>query len=300
MKRSGVAEAPHEKESTIPEPLPYEAIENYGMIGNLRTAALISFGGSVDWLCWPYFDSPSVFGALLDTERGGRWVIEPVDLEGVQGKQFYWPETNVLMTRFLSPDGVAELQDFMPVGLPEPGPRQFFRRVRVTRGHIRFRMSCHPAFDYARATHETEVCGTSAFFRSPELRLSLASSVKMMPDARGAFAEFTLQEDQCVTFVLRDEDFPGGCTHCPSSEEAEKLFEVTVQYWRKWLSACTYEGRWREMVRRSALALKLLTFEPTGAIVAAPTCSLPEGIGGSRNWDYRYTWIRDAAFTLYG
>ena len=300
MKRSGIAEAPHEKQAAAPAPQPYEPIENYGLIGNLRTAALVSFDGSVDWLCWPHFDSPSVFGALLDANRGGRWQIAPVNREDVQGKQFYWPETNVLITRFLSPEGVGELQDFMPVGLPEPGPRQLIRRVRVTRGEIRFRMYCHPAFDYARARHETELQGEMACFRSPGLSLSLASSVPLRIEECGVVAEFTLQEDECVTFVLRDLDYPCGAVSCPSGENAEQLFEDTVRYWRKWLSSCTYEGRWREMVHRSALALKLMTFEPTGAMVAAPTCSLPEEIGGVRNWDYRYTWIRDAAFTLYG
>ncbi|MHA3771004.1 glycoside hydrolase family 15 protein [Verrucomicrobiota bacterium sgz303538] len=279
---------------------PYEPIENYGLIGNLRTAALISFDGSVDWLCWPYFDSPSVFGALLDSERGGHWLIGPENVEGVQGKQFYWPETNVLITRFLSPEGVGEVQDFMPVGIPEPGPRQMFRIVRATRGKIRFRMCCYPAFDYARAHHTTEVQQGIAFFRSAGLELSLASSVELKVNERGAVAEFTLNEGESATFALRDADHPCVAQSCPSGEDAENLFKETVRYWRKWLSACTYEGRWREMVRRSALVLKLLTFEPTGAIVASPTCSLPEEIGGKRNWDYRYTWIRDAAFTLYG
>jgi GH15 family glucan-1,4-alpha-glucosidase len=170
----------------------------------------------------------------------------------------------------------------------------------VVRGEIAFRMECSPAFDYARTEHQTEMTDGGACFRSSQLSLGLATNVPLGPDGKGVVAEFTLREEQTAVFVLRQIDPGAGCGISLSEKEEGELFERTVGYWRRWLSKSTYTGRWREMVHRSALTLKLLTFEPTGAIVAAPTSSLPEGVGGERNWDYRYTWIRDAAFTLYG
>ncbi|MEA2601588.1 MAG: hypothetical protein QOF89_2580 [Acidobacteriota bacterium] len=277
----------------------YQPIENYGIIGNMRTVALVGKHGSIDWYCFPYFDSPSVFGAILDDAKGGRFQICPLG-DGVATKQLYWPETNVLITRFLSVDGVGEIEDFMPVGLsPEEGGRdQLVRRVRVVRGTVRFRLVCHPAFDYARAGHDTVIEPRGACFHAKSLSLGLASDVPLTRDDAGVTAEFTLKEGEVASFILRPVD-KDGCGAAPSTGETEELFHRTVAFWRRWLAACTYRGRWREMVHRSALALKLLTFEPTGAIVAAPTCSLPEHPGGQRNWDYRYTWIRDAAFTIY-
>ncbi len=279
----------------------YAPIENYGVIGNMRTAALVGKHGSIDWYCVPHFDSPSVFAAILDDERGGRFEIAPVG-NGAATKQLYWPETNVLITRFLSPDGVGEIEDFMPVGGGDTNDWRdhLIRRVRVVRGCLKFLVRCHPAFDYARAKHETVIDpGNGADFHSPGLSLRLATEVPLRPDGRGVSAEFTLREGEKAIFVIRP--IEKGSTHGapPSPGQTEELFKATVDFWRHWISASTYHGRWREMVHRSALVLKLLTFEPTGAIVAAPTCSLPEHIGGVRNWDYRYTWMRDAAFTIY-
>ncbi|HEY3570368.1 MAG TPA: glycoside hydrolase family 15 protein [Thermoanaerobaculia bacterium] len=279
----------------------YEPIENYGVIGNMRTAALVGKHGSIDWYCFPYFDSPSVFAAILDDEKGGRFEIVPLK-DGSATKQLYWPETNVLVTRFLSADGVGEIEDFMPVGSGETNEWRdhLIRRVRVVRGCLQFRMRCHPAFDYARAPHETEIDdGIGANFHSRDLSLRLATEIPLRKDGRGVCAEFTLKEGECATFVIRPIEKGTEQPAPPSPEKTEELFKQTVAFWRRWISACTYHGRWREMVHRSALVLKLLTFEPTGAIVAAPTCSLPENPGGVRNWDYRYTWIRDAAFTIY-
>jgi len=278
----------------------YQPIEDYGIIGNMRTVALVGRRGSIDWFCFPHFDSPSVFGAILDDARGGRFEICPVG-EDVATKQLYWPETNVLVSRFLSADGVGEIEDFMPVGAPADHPfrDQLIRRVRLVRGALKFRLRCEPAFDYARASHETVIERDGACFRSRDLSLELATDVPLTREAKGVAAEFTLKESESATFVVRPADPQSGCGPAPSAEETEELFQQTIAYWRHWISACTYHGRWREMVRRSALVLKLLTFEPTGAIVAAPTCSLPEHPGGVRNWDYRYTWMRDAAFTVY-
>jgi GH15 family glucan-1,4-alpha-glucosidase len=279
----------------------HEPIQNYGLIGNMRTVALVAMSGSIDWLCLPRFDSPSVFAAILDDERGGRFRIAPRNPDATR-KQLYWPDTNVLVTRFLSPEGVSEIEDFMPAGI-SAAPRwhdQVVRRVKVVRGQVVFHVECHPAFDYARVTPTTEVSRHGATFYSETMSLGLATEIPLARDARGVSADFTLEAGEIAVFVLRPIRRDMGCGEWPSAEEAEELFQSTVRFWRGWLSRCSYTGRWREIVHRSALALKLLTFEPTGAIVAAPTCSLPEELGGERNWDYRYTWIRDAAFTLYG
>src|SRR4051794_17157723 len=277
----------------------YQPIENHGIVGNMHSAALVSLDGSVDWLCLPRFDSPSVFGAILDADKGGRFRIAPAAAGERRHKQYYWPETNVLVTRFLHPDGIAEVEDYMPVG-PGAGPdAQLVRRVRVIRGRLPLEVECRPAFDYARAQHATEVSACGARFDGPGLSLGLAASVPLRRDGGGAVAAFPLGEGQSATFVLRGiapDAHPG---RCPGTEEAADWFRETVAYWQRWAARCTYRGRWREVVLRSALAPKLLTYQPTGAMVAAPTTSLPEGIGGVRNWDYRYTWIRDGAFSLY-
>ena len=281
----------------------YQPIENYGMIGDLHTVALIGINGSIDWLCIPHFDSPSVFGALLDDGKGGRFSIAPVDNDDtVTNKQFYWPGTNVLVTRFLAPHGAAELTDFMPIQRRGSGGQhrhQLIRRLTAVRGTIEFQMECSPAFNYARGNHDAALIDGGAVFQSEKLILGLATRVPLKADGRGVVSRFTLNEGETAVFSLREVASDSECGVCMAEEEAESLFRDTIDYWRKWLSKCKYTGRWREVVQRSALALKLLTFAPTGAIVAAPTCSLPEGIGGERNWDYRYTWVRDAAFTIY-
>lgn len=277
----------------------YEPIQNYGVIGNMRTVALVSARGSIDWFCFPNFDSPSVFAALLDDKKGGRFSICPVE-DDVVSKQLYWPDTNVLLTRFLSAGGVAEIEDFMPAGLVKgEWHDQVVRRVTVARGAVPLELRCEPAFDYGRVAPRIQITPTGAVFEGPGLSLALTTSCALRATPRGVTARLTLKEGESATFVLR-RSLPGlGCGIPPSPGEVDELFQATVQFWRHWLSRCTYRGRWREIVSRSALVLKLLTYEPTGAIVAAPTCSLPEELGGVRNWDYRYTWLRDAAFTVY-
>jgi GH15 family glucan-1,4-alpha-glucosidase len=279
----------------------YQPIENYAMIGDMHTVALVGINGSIDWLCIPHFDSPSVFAALLDDKNGGNFRIAPVD-DKVTCKQFYWPETNVLITRFLAPHGAAELTDFMPIQAHSPSVQhnhQIIRRVAAVRGSVEFTMECRPSFNYARARHTTSIMEGGATFEAQDLTLGLTAHTPLEKDDDGVVSRFTLNEGQIAVFVLR-EVLPGtGCGVCMFEEEAEEMFRRTVDYWRRWLSRCKYKGRWREIVHRSALALKLLTFAPTGAIVAAPTTSLPEEIGGERNWDYRFTWIRDSAFTIY-
>jgi GH15 family glucan-1,4-alpha-glucosidase len=277
----------------------YERIEDHGVIGNMRTAALVSVRGAIDWYCFPRFDSPSVFAALLDDEKGGSFSIRPLE-DRVIYKQLYWPDTNVLLTRFLSPDGVGEIEDFMPVGRAARlagCEDEIVRRVKVVRGSLTFEVSCEPAFDYARTRPRVSIEKNGAVFEGAGLKLALSSQMSLHATERGASARFVLNEGEQTTFVLHP--LAEGCEAPPTEEQANELFEEAVRFWRQWLSKCTYRGRWREIVYRSALVLKLLTYDPTGAIVAAPTCSLPEEVGGVRNWDYRYTWLRDAAFVLY-
>src|SRR5881397_1350097 len=281
--------------------MPYQPIENYGIIGNMRTVALIAMNGSIDWYCYPNFDSPSIFGAILDDNKGGRFQIQAVG-EDIRHKQLYLPSTNILVTRFLLRDGIAELEDFMPVGLP-PDSRWYhhlYRRIRCVKGSVRISLTCRPAFDYGRQSHKTILDANGACFTSASLSIALIGGIPLSEDGQGGVVgEFRLDEGQSKVFILTTHS-PEVCVPCgPNEQEAEELLHKTVNFWHTWLSACTYRGRWREQVERSALALKLLTFEPTGAIIAAPTTSLPEVIGGSRNWDYRYTWMRDAAFTVY-
>ncbi len=279
----------------------YLPIQDHGIVGNMHTAALVGLNGTIDWLCYPRFDSPSVFAAILDDKKGGRFAICPA-VGNVTTRQFYWPDSNVLTTRFLTPDGVGQVMDYMPVGVRrgEPGHHWLIRQVEVVRGTMAFEMECSPAFDYARAAHDVTLNGDGACFRSQRLGLGLLSKVPLRREGTGVRAQFVLEENQTATFILRELLPDGSWGVCPSDEDVFALFWRTVEFWRHWLSRCTYQGRWREPVHRSALALKLLTYEPSGAIIAAPTASLPEHVGGGRNWDYRFTWIRDAALTLYG
>jgi GH15 family glucan-1,4-alpha-glucosidase len=272
-------------------PLDYLPIAEHGVIGDLRTVALVGTDGTIDWYCCPRFDSPSVFGALVGAGNGGSYRIAPTG--DCTAKQLYLPDTNVLVTRFLSPAGVAEVQDFMPVG----GSQRLVRRVVGIRGALSFRLECEPRFDYGRASHEVAAGAAGALFRSPGLCLALSAPVPLALGATGAAAEFDVAAGETVTFVLAPAE--AGAEPAPLREdEAGALLEATAAWWREWVSGSRYTGRWREMVNRSALALKLLTYEPTGAVLAAATTSLPEQLGGGRNWDYRYTWARDASFTL--
>jgi GH15 family glucan-1,4-alpha-glucosidase len=281
----------------------YLPIGAHGVIGDMRTVALVGNNGVIDWCCLPHFDSPSVFAAILDDCKGGFYSLAPAG--ECQTKQMYLPNTNVLMTRFFSDEGMAEVIDFMPVGKEAGGKtdqqsRQIIRIAKAIRGPFRFRMECRPAFDYARQEHRVELGpdGNSALFSAPGREFALKSAHPLRQEAGAVFAEFTLESGQQAEFALRHcEDGAGHLMDEPIA--GETLLNETVRFWREWVGHSRYRGRWRETVTRSALVLKLLTFLPTGAIVAAPTTSLPEEIGGVRNWDYRYTWVRDAAFTVY-
>ncbi|KAI9267801.1 Six-hairpin glycosidase-like protein [Sporodiniella umbellata] len=341
----------------------YLPIENYGIIGNMRTVALVGTDSSIDFYCYPQFDSPSVFCRMLDKNKGGHFSVNP-NTPYTSNKQMYLPNSNILTTRFLSDDGVAEITDYMH--LPQQDQNRskkpllpwIVRRVSVIRGEVSFRMECFPAFNYGRNEHTTEIVRQKpsraheeatgfesrlyddsdlnyyaakdrAVFTSKDLTMDLRHLVHYgefdRPDVKmtiddsdthkgpGVWAEFTLKETQEVQFIFREvpqHDEPVSHDLIENKIRAsidppltmsllDSLFRQTTTFWLNWVSESTYKGRWREHVLRSALALKLLTFEPTGAVVASPTFGLPEAIGGPRNWDYRYAWVRDSSFTIY-
>lgn len=277
----------------------YQPIENYGIVGDLTTTALISLRGSVDFMSFPRFDSPTIFAALLDCERGGRFEISPINGE-FRNTQRYFPDTNILLTRFLGAESVAEISDFM--AMEHLGHcHTLIRRVKVIRGQARFRAVCAPKFDYARVGHRLEKRGGVFLFvprKESVPALRLRAEVELRNENGEAWAEFTLNAGQTVSFVL-EEARPGEESPSKAPDYVSDTFKETMNSWLAWVARSKYRGRWREMVNRSALTLKLLTSRPHGSIVAAPTFALPESIGGERNWDYRYTWIRDASFTLY-
>jgi GH15 family glucan-1,4-alpha-glucosidase len=274
-------------------------IADHGLVGDLRTAALVSTEGTIDWFCAPRFDSPSVFASILDQDEGGSWSITAS--EGVvRTQQFYFPDSAVLATRFLTEAGVAEVHDFMPVlQAGDADHRQrIVRRVVAVRGttSLRMRMDARP--DYGRAECAAEAVDEGVLLTGAGMRLGLSASTGLTIDGAVVTADVTLNEGDTALFVL--EVLPEDADVADAADEdTARLFEATTAFWRGWLSQSTYTGRWRETVNRSAITLKLLTHEPSGAVVAAPTTSLPEAIGGHRNWDYRYVWMRDAAFSLY-
>ncbi|MDN0196403.1 glycoside hydrolase family 15 protein [Streptomyces sp. S.PNR 29] len=276
----------------------YLPIAEHGLIGDLRSVALVGTDGTIDWYCCPSFDAPSVFASILDAERGG--CFELAAAVPARTKQFYFPDTNVLITRFFTEDGVGEVQDFMPVSSDsvEVARHRLIRRVLCVRGSIPFRARVAPRFDYGARPHTVRRVGDAAMFESDGLALALSATVPLETDGTDARADFKLAEGEATVFALDQVGGDVAPRRCARTE-AEEQFAETVAYWRRWLSASKYRGRWREMVHRSALTLKLLTYAPTGAIVAAPTTSLPEQLGGERNWDYRYVWVRDAAFCVY-
>ncbi len=276
---------------------PYPPIDRYGVIGDMETIALVGMDGSIDFMCFPSFDSPSIFARLLDWEKGGHFRVAPV-LENARHRQMYLPDTNVLFTRFLSAQGVAEVSDFMTL---EPDAHRVVRRAKTVRGEIRWAMTCAPRMDYARGEHRIVRTSDGVVFESTgatPFALRLRSSVPIELKGPDATAEFTLKVNESATFIL---EIPGDTNDSPSASPSygAEAFKATSDYWRAWVARSTYKGRWREMVNRSALALKLLTSRRHGSLIAAPTFGLPEEIGGERNWDYRYTWIRDGSFTLY-
>ena len=277
-------------DAVTPVPRP---IEDHGVIGDMATCALVAVDGAIDFLCWPRIDSPSIFLALLDTERGGEFTIEP-DLAGAAHAQQYVPDTNVLTTRWQAEAGAAEVVDFMPVS-DDAGSR-LVRRVRATRGTVAVRVRCRPRFDYARRAVDAVACDGGVRFDPgaglPTVRLT--AEVPVVATGPDGVADFTLRQGETVDFVLDAGDWP-----VVDRATVDRWAEATIRHWRDWVAKSTYTGRWREAVTRSALVMKLLTNREHHSIVAAATFGLPEAPGGERNWDYRATWIRDASFTVY-
>jgi GH15 family glucan-1,4-alpha-glucosidase len=276
----------------------YQPIENYGVIGDMNTIALICLNGSIDFMCYPEFDSPSIFAALLDKNKGGFFRITP-QMHEVKNIQMYLPETNVLITRFLSKEGVAEITDFMPVEGYFSG-NCLIRRVTNIRGNNTFHMHCAPRFNYARSPHKVIHQVNSILFLGvgeKSLGLKLQSDLRLQISNGDAIASFTLKPGESADFIL------GSVNNKEIQTDVKEVVDQslldTIRYWRRWLSNSQYKGRWLESVNRSALFLKLMTSKKYGSIIASPTFGLPEEIGGSKNWDYRFTWIRDAAFSLY-
>ena len=276
----------------------FQPIENYGVIGNMRSIALVGMDGSIDFLCYPNFDSPTVFAALLDAKQGGRFQIEP-QLTNMRIRQLYLPDTNILLTRFLAEEGVAELTDYMPIEKDVEQPNEIIRMVSVIRGNVRFKMRCQPRFNYARSAHRTELSDGCAMFFPADNNcppMALYSTVALEKHSQDVISSLDLQAGETATFVFGGVRPQG---QQPEMELVGERFQQTSRFWKTWIAQSKYKGRWREMVNRSALMLKLLTSREHGSLIAAPTFSLPESIGGVRNWDYRFTWLRDATFTLY-
>jgi GH15 family glucan-1,4-alpha-glucosidase len=285
----------------------YPLIADHGLIGDLQTSALVATDGSIDWFCAPRFDSPSIFGALLDHEKGGRCRIRPTD-EVFSSKQLYFPDTAVLVTRFMTEAGVGELVDFMPVtGGAIPSDRHLLvRMVRCVRGRMTFAVEVAPRFDYGREAHETHAFEDGVVFEGARTAMTVNRVKEPGDETLGRFevddrgdlhGELTLAAGQMRGLVL--DCGTAGPVRAVRPAEVRQLFDEAVGFWKSWLAQSTYAGRWREMLNRSAITLKLMTYAPSGGLVAAPTAGLPEQVGGERNWDYRYTWIRDASFSVY-
>jgi len=290
-----------EKESAMTE----TAIADHGMIGDLQTAALVTTDGSIDWFCLPRFDSPSVFGALLDDTKGGHFRVHPTGIE-YTSTQVYFPDTAVLVTRFFTESGVGQVVDFMPpAGATATDTHRLVRMLQCVRGEISFEVDVAPRFDYGRLRHRTELTDNGAVFTANGTALTL-HVVREPDDEHKAQAELR-GDDVQATIALTAGEVRGlvleSAADGPPREirvaEIRGLFDETVQFWRSWLGRSTYTGRWREAVQRSAITLKLMTYVPSGGLVAAPTTALPEQVGGERNWDYRYTWVRDASFSVH-
>ncbi|MGW7195321.1 glycoside hydrolase family 15 protein [Streptomyces chryseus] len=284
----------------------YPPIADHGLIGDLQTCALVSSEGVVDWFCAPRFDSPSIFASLLDHDRGGHFSIT-VDVPGTTVRQLYLADTAVLITRFMTPDGVGEVVDFMPVDQPERATdrHRLVRAMRVVRGTVRFGVECRPRFDYGRAPHRLTLDDGAARFHGPgvDVHLQAAGPLSLRRDGDDVRAEVVLGKGELAATALTVCAAGGEAPRPFTAAGARAEFTAVWEFWHRWIGRSRYRGRWQGAVNRSAVTLKLLTYAPTGAPVAAATMGLPEQVGGERNWDYRYTWIRDASLSvgaLYG
>ncbi|MGE3633993.1 MAG: glycoside hydrolase family 15 protein, partial [Sandaracinaceae bacterium] len=272
-------------------------IGEHGVIGDMRTAALVAQTGEIDSMCFPFFDSPPIFDRLIDPIDGGAFQIV-CNIDDAVSHQLYLPNTNVLITRALGSGGILEITDFMALG--EDVPQCLVRRVAVVRGEVEVHIRCRPRFDYGRVGHDVAVDGHAVHFAPADhgegIRLCCPTADWTGKDG-AAEATLRLRQGERADLVLsrlRDEhaDLP------LRGDRLDRVFHRTVEAWRRWVARSRYTGRWREEVSRSGLLLKLLTSKANGSLVAAPTFGLPEAIGGQRNWDYRFTWVRDASLGL--
>lgn len=280
------------------EPVRYKPLEDYGIIGNLETCALVAKNGSIDWLCLPHLESPSVFGALLDKDKGGFFILRPKG--SFKSEQKYIDRTNVLQTRFSALAGEATLTDFMPPFKKRSVWHKhqiLFRKIQCAKGVVSFEAGFQPRFNYARQKPRLKLTetGVEAYTKTEKLFLDSSLIFNLSPGA--ATAKFTLSAGEQAWFILQY-NTRSGFTPKAAARELTK----TIHYWERWahkcdLNTCVFKGPWHNLVVRSGLVLKLLTHGETGAIAAAATTSLPEDIGGVRNWDYRFNWIRDSVFT---
>ena len=294
---------PRQEVATTEHPQGQADIGEYAIIGDCRTAALVSRSGSIDWFCLPRFDGPSVFGALLDP-GAGRFSVAPDDIREIRRR--YLPDTNVLETTFHCAEGTVRLTDAMTVPRhPSDGrglhpDHEILRRIECLEGTVEVDVVCDPRFDYGRAVPRVRDMGASGLlFEDGADAAVLASDIPLSArDGQPGRAGRTRLESGDTWFLSLTTENASPVTLAPLGGAAAKRFDHTAEWWREWVSQCTYEGDYRDEVFRSMLTLKLLTFPPSGAIIAAPTTSLPESAGGSRNWDYRYCWLRDASMTM--
>ena len=269
-------------------PKGYLPIEEHGIVGDLRTVALVGTDGTVDWYCPSRFDAPSLFGALLDTRKGGYFSLWS-RTSYTRPKQLYLPDTNILLTRFQGKEAVGEVIDFMVPETAVTGKARdlLVRQARAVRGRATFGSPAIPRSITAGPSQVEIIQGVGAVFTSALGRAVLRTNVPLKAEEQGVAATFTLEEGESADIHLEW----NGEVRPITEGETDELFTGTQDFWQSWVGQSRYRGRWREMVQRSALALKLLVYHPTGALVAAPTTCLPEEPGGGRNWDYRYAWL---------
>ncbi|RKL18355.1 Uncharacterized protein C4H3.03c [Fusarium oxysporum] len=324
----------------------YLPIEDYGMIGNMHTCALVGIDGSIDYMCWPDFDSPSVFCRLLDKDKGGHFFISPPPYVNCTTKQQYLPSSCILQTRSIHEDGVVDVVDFFPrpqnitvttkgvklsayrevTKVQDELKKWLVRRVECIRGSMNLDIELFPSFNYGRDEHETTLFQEQHFttdnkskvasFHSKDIQLQLDVAIEKGENetscplitfrkekrpgvnGEGLVACIRIEEGQTISFVLRN-DIEHHVTENITIDVLDAQQHSTQSFWYNFIAQSKYKGRWREVVSRSLMILKMMTYEPTGAIIAAPTFSIPEAIGGVRNWDYRFSWIRDSSFTIY-
>lgn len=279
----------------MPEPNDRAYLEDHAIVGDMQTLAVVADTGSINWFCWPRFDSPSLFGGLLD-RNGGEWTIRPDDDAFVtDSAQLYLSETNVLITRFHAAHGIVEVEDLMAMH----GRRRLIRRVSCVKGSVAMTMSMEVRPDYGRQEATLDrIDEQSVAVRWSDGALYLRACVPVAVGDGRISCDFVVAEAESVVFDLGPEP-PGAESAEERIAEIGSAVDETVTHWQRWSAKTTYRGRWRQAVERSALVLALLIHRPTGGMIAAATTSIPERIGGDRNWDYRYVWIRDAAFTVY-